>query len=67
MCIGEWRRLAADMPPETPVFFHLPEGTEKETDVYFDGVRVEESHYWHWRRGQCPCILVTLKKEDPFL
>lgn len=67
MCIEEWRQLAMAMPPETPVFFHLPEWTEKESDVYFDGVRVESSHYWHWQKGLCPCVLVTLKKEDPFL
>ncbi len=63
MHIGEWRRIVAETPPQTPVFFYLPETTGEETDVYCDGVRVELSRYWDWQRGWLPCVLVTLRME----
>lgn len=63
MRIGDWQRIVAETPPQTPVIFYLPETTGEETDVYCDGVRVEPSRYWDWQRGWLPCVLVTLRME----
>lgn len=63
MCIGDWNRLVSGIPPETPVFFHLPEPVGEDPDPYFDGVGAELSRYWDWRQGWLPCVMVTLQKE----
>ena len=60
LVLGEWQRLAQEIPPNTPVIFRYDGRRPMETEDYCDGLSVAPSHLWEGRNGWVPCILVTL-------
>ena len=60
MVLGDWQRLAQEIPPETPVIFRYDGRRPMESEEYCDGLQVKPSQMWVGRDGWQPCILVTL-------
>ena len=58
--LGDWQRLAQEMPPETPVIFRYDGRQPMETEDYCDGLRVVPSRMWEGHEGWQPCVLVEL-------
>lgn len=60
MVLGDWQRLAQEVPPDTPVIFRYDGRRAMETEDYCDGLQVSLSRMWEGHAGWQPCILVTL-------
>lgn len=60
MTLGDWQRLAQEMPPDTPVIFRYDGKQPMETEDYCDGLRAAPSRLWDGYGGWKPCILVEL-------
>ena len=60
LVLGDWQRLAQDLPPDTPVIFRYDGKRPMETEDYCDGLRAAPSHLWEGHEGWRPCILVEL-------
>jgi len=60
LVLGDWQRLAQEMPPDTPVIFRYDGERPMENEDYCDGLTAAPSHMWEGRVGWLPCILVTL-------
>lgn len=60
LVLGDWQRLARELPPETPVIFRYDGKKPMETEEYCDGLRVYPSKLWDGYNGWQPCILVEL-------
>lgn len=58
--LGEWQRLAQEMPPDTPILFRYDGRQPMENGRYCDGLRVVPSRMWEGHTGWSPCILVEL-------
>ena len=58
--LGDWQRLAQEMPPETPVIFRYEGQKPMETEDYCDGLQAVLSRMWEGHSGWQDCILVTL-------
>ena len=58
--LGDWQRLAQEMPPDTPVIFRYDGQGSMENEDYCDGLRVSASHMWEGHSGWVPCVLVVL-------
>ena len=60
MVLGDWQRLAQEMPPDTPVLFRYDGNKPMENEEYCDGLRAYPAHMWEGHSGWTPCILVEL-------
>ena len=60
LLLGEWQRLAQEMPPDTPVIFRYDGKQPMENEDYCDGLTVAPSRMWEGRAGWRDCILVVL-------
>ena len=60
MVLGDWQRLAQEMPPDTPVIFRYNGRHTMETEDYCDGLQVLPSRMWEGHSGWRSCILVEL-------
>ena len=60
LVLGDWQRLAQEMPPDTPVIFRYDGQGSMENEDYCDGLRVQSSHMWEGHSGWVPCVLVVL-------
>ncbi len=60
LVLGDWQRLAQEMPSELPVIFRYDGQKPMETEDYCDGLQVRLSRMWEGHSGWQPCILVTL-------
>ena len=60
MTLGDWQRLAQEMPPDTPVIFRYDGQQTMRNEDYCDGLRAVPSRMWEGRSGWRPCILVKL-------
>lgn len=60
LVLGDWQRLARELPSETPVIFRYDGKKPMETEEYCDGLRVYPSRMWDGYDGWKPCILVEL-------
>ena len=60
LVLGDWQRLAQDIPPETPVIFRYDGQRPMYDNDYCDGLQVGPSQMWVGHDGWQPCILVTL-------
>ena len=60
LVLGDWQRLAQDLPPDTPVIFRYDGQGSMEEGDYCDGLRVTPSQMWEGHTGWVPCVLVVL-------
>ena len=60
LVLGDWQRLARELPSETPVIFRYDGKKPMETEEYCDGLRVYPSKMWDGYNGWQPCIQVEL-------
>ena len=60
LVLGDWQRLAQEMPPDTPVIFRYDGKQPMENEDYCDGLTVAPSRMWEGRAGWRDCILVEL-------
>ena len=60
MVLGDWQRLAQEMPPQTPVIFRYDGQKPMETEDNFYGLEAAPSRMWEGHSGWQDCILVTL-------
>jgi len=60
LVLGDWQRLAQEMPPETPVVFRYDGQRPMDNEDYCDGLTVAPAQLWQGYDGWQPCILVTL-------
>ncbi len=60
MVLGDWQRLAQEMPPDTPVIFRYNGRGPMETEDYCDGLQAVPSQLWEGHSGWRPCVLVEL-------
>ena len=60
MVLGDWQRLAQEIPQDTPVIFRYDGKKPMDTEDYCDGLRVYPSKMWDGYEGWKPCVLVVL-------
>jgi hypothetical protein len=60
LVLGDWQRLAQEMPPDTPILFRYDGNKPMENEEYCDGLRAYPSHFWDGYDGWKPCVLVEL-------
>ena len=60
LVLGEWQRLAQELPPDTPIIFRYDGEHPMENEDFCDGLTVAPSQMWEGRIGWVPCVLVTL-------
>ena len=60
MVLGDWQRLARELPSELPVIFRYDGKKPMESEDYCDGLQVKPSQMWDGYEGWKPCILVVL-------
>ena len=60
LTLGDWQRLAQEMPPDTPVIFRYDGQQTMRNEDYCDGLRAVPSRMWEGRSGWRACILVEL-------
>ena len=60
LTLGDWQRLAQEMPPDTPVIFRYDGQQIMRNEDYCDGLRAVPSRMWEGRSGWRSCVLVEL-------
>ena len=60
LVLGEWQRLAQELPPDTPIIFRYDGERSMHNEDFCDGLTVAASQMWEGRVGWIPCVLVTL-------